>query len=80
MVLAVCGGSPGEKDLLDPGNGATVASPAEGTASRCSSSSAGSEGESGSAQNNRGAAAEAALQVLWPFVQTPFMVLQFLRV
>lgn len=64
MVLAVCGGSPGEKDGLDPGNGATGSAAAGGTASQDCGSAAGSGDESGSAQNNPSAAAEAALQVL----------------
>lgn len=64
MVLAVCGGSPGEKDGLDPGNGATGSAAAGGTASQDCGSAAGAGDESGSAQNNPSAAAEAALQVL----------------
>lgn len=73
MVLAVCGGSPGEKDTLDPGNGATPSANAAANSSSSSannrvassaSSAVGSPGTvAGSAQQNTAMAADAAIQV-----------------
>lgn len=73
MVLAVCGGSPGEKDALDPGNGATPRANAAANGSSSSSNNggagsasgvAGATGtEAGSAQKNTTVAADAAIQV-----------------
>lgn len=71
MVLAVCGGSPGEKDELDPGNGSTGGAGASaGAGAAADNATASSDAapavardESGSAQENTHAAAEAALQV-----------------
>ena len=71
MVIAVCGGSPGGKDELDPGNGSTTpcaAAAAENKAAASelaqdADSSAARGAEPRSAQANAFAAAEAALQV-----------------
>lgn len=67
MVLAVCGGSPGEKDDLDPGNGATASSTANAAKGGGSGNGASAapvpDTQSGSAQQNTAAAADAAIQV-----------------
>lgn len=70
MVLAVCGGSPGEKDKLEPGNGSTnngaaaaaYKAKANGLITRTSPPASDEPGP-GSAQANKVVAAEAALQV-----------------
>ena len=71
MVIAVCGGSPGDKDELDPGNGSTTPSAAAAVDNKAVASelekdadgSAARGADPGSAQENAFAAAEAALQV-----------------
>ena len=69
MVLAVCGGSPGERDELDPGNGAVGLCPKSGRESisndplaAAAAATAVASGRN-SAEENTSAAAEAALQV-----------------
>lgn len=75
-MLSLCGGSPGEKDELDPGNGSTNTTAAtaatvekEAAASDLEKDADGSgsaavrDAQPGSAQENVSAAAEAALQV-----------------
>lgn len=59
MVLSVCGGSPGGRDELDPGNGSTHPH----TAALVKAAAADGSVEDASAQGNTRAAAEAALQV-----------------
>lgn len=68
MVLSLCGGSPGEKDELNPGNGSTgphVAAAAKAAAADAAVAAA-AEGRAeggASAQDDTHSAAEAALQV-----------------
>lgn len=63
MVLSLCGGSPGEKDELNPGNGST--GPHVAALAKATAADAAAEGrvEGASAQDDTHAAAEAALQV-----------------
>lgn len=64
MVLSLCGGSPGEKDELNPGNGST--GPHVAALAKAAAADAEEEGrrvEGASAQDDPHAAAEAALQV-----------------
>lgn len=78
MVLAVCGGSPGEKDELDPGNGSTGAAAASFGSKTTADTKPPEDGSGGgratveaaggSAQENTFAAAEAALQVRCGFL------------
>lgn len=66
MVLSLCGGSPGEKDELNPGNGSTGAHAAAlDKAADAAAAAAAAEGriDGASAQDDTHAAAEAALQV-----------------
>lgn len=66
MVLSVCGGSPGGRDELDPGNGSThphTAALAKASAAAAADAAADGRVEDASAQGNTRAAAEAALQV-----------------
>ncbi|CAM9258489.1 unnamed protein product [Hapterophycus canaliculatus] len=66
MVLSLCGGSPGGKDELDPGNGSTGAHVAAlAKAADAHAAAAAAQGRVGgaSAQEDTFAAAEAALQV-----------------
>lgn len=66
MVLSICGGSPGERNELDPGNGSTATNISEiAKATAADAAEAAAEGRVGdtSAQGNTHAAAEAALQV-----------------
>lgn len=61
MVLSLCGGSPGDRDELDPGNGSTGGHAA--SVERAAAAVAKGRVEGASAQDNTFAAAEAALQV-----------------
>ncbi|CAM9590388.1 unnamed protein product [Ectocarpus fasciculatus] len=61
MVLSLCGGSPGERDELDPGNGSTGGHAA--SVERAAAAVAKGRVEGASAQDNTFAAAEAALQI-----------------
>lgn len=61
MVLSLCGGSPGDRDELDPGNGSTGGHAA--SVERTAAAVAKGRVEGASAQDNTFAAAEAALQV-----------------
>lgn len=68
MVLSLCGGSPGGKDELDPGNGSTGAHLAAlAKAADAHAAAAAADGRVGgaSAQEHTFAAAEAALQVIF---------------
>lgn len=65
MILAVCGGSPGGKDELEPGNGATQAGAARAHDTKASEGERRESG-AGSAQKNSSTAADAAIQVLSP--------------
>ncbi|CAB1119970.1 unnamed protein product [Ectocarpus sp. CCAP 1310/34] len=61
MVLSLCGGSPGDRDELDPGNGSTGGHAA--SVERTAAAVAKGRVEGASAQDNTFAAAEAALQI-----------------
>ncbi|CBJ26017.1 conserved unknown protein [Ectocarpus siliculosus] len=61
MVLSLCGGSPGDRDELDPGNGLTGGHAA--SVERTAAAVAKGRVEGASAQDNTFAAAEAALQI-----------------
>ncbi|CAM9736570.1 unnamed protein product [Ectocarpus sp. 12 AP-2014] len=61
MVLSLCGGSPGDRDELDPGNGSTGGHAA--SVERTAAAVAKGRVEGTSAQDNTFAAAEAALQI-----------------
>lgn len=67
MVLSLCGGSPGEKDELNPGNGSTgphvTALEKAADAETAASANEGGKVEGASAQDDTHGAAEAALQV-----------------
>eukprot|EP00752_Nemacystus_decipiens_P005171 g4693.t1 len=63
MVLSLCGGSPGEKDELNPGNGATGQHVAALEKAADGDADAEARVEGASAQDDTHAAAEAALQI-----------------
>lgn len=64
MVLSLCGGSPGGKDELNPGNGSTAKHDAA-LAKAAALDVAKGRVEGASAQDDTHAAAEAALQVMF---------------